>query len=172
MTVNKLVRNALPFTAVSVADSIPLSAAGVNSFIIAPISLGARMTVGAIWEGCKRDERPLHRKIGYGMLRGTGIPGAVSFFKKSPEPDINAGQLVKLNLDKEKTEDLFSFNVKPATDADEKNAKKDVPQKNAKENAGAKLSRDTNPAAEEPSTNLGVEETAPMDFEKPVNNVP
>lgn len=114
VTLGKLVKSALPFTAVSVADSIPLKyAVGMSSGLIIPISLGARMLVGAVWELNKKEgrDRSVARKISYGMLRGTGLPGAYSFLKKSPAPNYQVGEKIDLPLDSKKTADLFSFKV-------------------------------------------------------------
>ncbi len=111
-TVFQLVRGAVPFTAVSVADSIPLTyATSLHSGIIVAISLGARMTVGAIWELCKKDNRSAPHKVGYGMFRGTGIPGGYQFVTKSPAPDFQPGQTIGMPMDDKQAKDLFAFSV-------------------------------------------------------------
>lgn len=130
-TVPKLLRNALPFMAVGLADGIPLAAAtDLAAYVVMPISAGARMTAGAIWEGSKKDDRPMHRKIGYGMLRGTGYTGAKAFITKQPEPhfvpvgqnqvgqqaavesDTTSASQTKLKLGGQNTQDLFEFALK------------------------------------------------------------
>jgi hypothetical protein len=126
-TVPKLLKNALPFMAVGLADGIPLAAAtDLAAYVVMPISAGARMTAGAIWEESKKDDRPMYRKIGYGMLRGTGYTGAKAFITKQPEPNfVPLGQQqaaietdsahanqTKLKLGGQNTQDLFEFSLK------------------------------------------------------------
>jgi hypothetical protein len=129
-TVPKLLRNALPFMAVGLADGIPLAAAtDLAAYVVMPISAGARMTAGAIWEGSKKDDRPMHHKIGYGMLRGTGFTGVKAFVTKQPEPNfMPVGQQqaaiesdhdnqTKLKLGGQNTQDLFEFSLKHPSSA-------------------------------------------------------
>lgn len=111
-TVPKLLKNALPFMAVGLADGIPLAAATeLGAVVVMPISAGARMTAGAIWEGSKKDERHIGRKIGYGMLRGTGFTGARAFVMKQPETNYSPADHTKIKLGKQNTQDMFEFAV-------------------------------------------------------------
>lgn len=113
----RMLKSAIPFSAVSAADGIPLKyAAGLSTWQILPISLAARMGLGVTLEAMK-SERKMHAdkghttptQIGHGVLRGTGLTGAYYFFKPSPEPNLQAGNEIPLHLDKQDLDALFSL---------------------------------------------------------------
>lgn len=124
---SKLIKSGIPFSALSVAESIPLKyAAGFSTLSIAPISLAARMALGVGLELYQKDDRqdmyqdkphPNASRIGYGMLRGTGLPGLYYMLTPSPEPDLNAHASIDLHFDQPTLQRLFeAASTAPATD--------------------------------------------------------
>lgn len=115
VTVKRFLGNAIPFTLVSTADSIPLKyAANWSTWEILPVSFGARMIMGMILEHTPR-ERAKHNKKGdgwpkryaHGAYRGTGIPGIISIFRKYPDPQLAEGTTFPLRFKKKQLVTLF-----------------------------------------------------------------
>ena len=122
----RAVKSAIPFSLVSMADAIPLKyAAGLSTWQIVPISLAARMTYGAIAEmkSRKHEHWPTQGRVGYGMLRGTGIPGMVGMIRPSKGAEFNPGDTGELHLNPEWVSGLFTAgeNINVLMKADESN---------------------------------------------------
>jgi hypothetical protein len=105
---------AIPFSAVSTLDAVPLKfAAGMSFWQIAPISLAARMALGVGLETSKKyhslkgKNYPVQTRIGYGMLRGTGLTGAYHMITTGPEPDLKEGAVIAVHLPKKHMQKLF-----------------------------------------------------------------
>ncbi|WP_373531186.1 hypothetical protein [Vampirovibrio sp.] len=113
-TGKNFVMAAIPFSAISALDAVPLKyAAGMSFWQIAPISLAARMALGVGLESSQK-YRTLkgthHRRstrIGYGMLRGTGLTGAYRMVTTGPEPDLKEGTVISVHLPKKHMQKLF-----------------------------------------------------------------
>lgn len=116
VTLKNITRSALPFTLVSVADAVPLKyATGMSSWIILPISLGARMTLGIALEHTKSEKRKHDeqehswpRRYGHGMLRGTGLTGLYHLVRRSPNPELTTGESIPLYFKKRDFATLFA----------------------------------------------------------------
>lgn len=117
VTARQIGKSALPFTLISAADAIPLKyAAGMSSWIILPISLGARMVLGAALEHTKGErrwhEKRQHRsaslRYGHGVLRGTGLTGVYYLLHPSPNPDLAAGKTIPVHFSEEALNGLFA----------------------------------------------------------------
>lgn len=113
-TGKSLLRAAIPFSAVSTLDAIPLKyAAGMGFWQIAPISLAARMALGVGLEmsekhrSLKNKKYPTQTRVGYGMLRGTGLTGVYRSITRSPEPDLKEGAVIAVHLPKKHMTKLF-----------------------------------------------------------------
>jgi hypothetical protein len=124
-----LILAAIPFSAVSTLDAVPLKfAAGMSFWEIAPISLAARMALGVGLETSKKyrslkgKNYPVQTRIGYGMLRGTGLTGAYRMVTTGPEPDLKEGAVISVHLPKKHMQKLFeagnSINTVEATPDD------------------------------------------------------
>lgn len=104
----------IPFTVISAVDAIPLKfAAGMNFWQITPISLAARMATGVAWEMSGKNKNspangyPAQTRVGYGMLRGTGLTGAYHMVTTSPEPNLKEGAIISLRLPQKDMDKLF-----------------------------------------------------------------
>lgn len=109
-----LILAAIPFSAISSLDAVPLKvAAGMNFWEIAPISLAARMALGVGLETSKKyrslkgKKHHAQTRIGYGMLRGTGLTGAYRMMTTGPEPDLKEGAVIAVHLPKKHMQKLF-----------------------------------------------------------------
>lgn len=105
---------AIPYSAVSALDAVPLKlAAGMGFWEIAPISLAARMAMGVGLEMNDKKKKspaanyPIQTRVGYGMLRGTGLTGAYHFVTTSPEPNLKEGAVIAVHLPKQHMAKLF-----------------------------------------------------------------
>lgn len=105
---------AIPFSAVSALDALPLKlAAGMGFWEITPISLAARMALGVGLEMNDKKKQspaanyPIQTRVGYGMLRGTGLTGAYHFVTTSPEPNLKEGAVIPVHLPKQHMDKLF-----------------------------------------------------------------
>ncbi len=109
-TLKQTVIRQLPYTAVSVGTSVPLSTAtDMNRWVIMPIALGARMALGAgmaLFNDRLDGHNPLY-KMGYGMWEGTGVPRAWKFITKDPEPDFHPGDTIPLYFNQKALELFF-----------------------------------------------------------------
>lgn len=104
----------IPFTLISAVDAIPLKyAAGMSFWQITPISLAARMAAGVAWEMSGKNKNspangyPAQTRVGYGMLRGTGLTGAYHMLTTSPEPNLKEGAIISLRLPQKDMDKLF-----------------------------------------------------------------
>lgn len=105
----------LPFSIISAADAIPLKyAAGMSFWQIAPISMAARMAMGTAWEMSGKHKNspakgyPVQTRIGYGMLRGTGLTGAYQLMTTAPEPNLKEGAIISVRLPEKDLKRLFA----------------------------------------------------------------
>ncbi len=106
--------SAIPFTAISAVDAVPLKyAAGLGFWQITPISLAARMAMGAAWEMSGKNKNspakgyPVQTRVGYGMLRGTGLTGAYHMMTTSAEPNLKEGAIISVRLPQKDMAKLF-----------------------------------------------------------------
>ncbi len=109
-----IMKAAIPFSLVSAADSIPLTlATSMSTWQIFPISLAARMALGVGYELSDKSKNspaqkyPTHTRVGYGMLRGTGLTGVYQMVTTGPEPDLRKGSVIAVNLSKAEMNQLF-----------------------------------------------------------------
>ena len=116
VTPKKVVKSALPFSAISLADGLPLKlATNMSTWQILPISLVARMALGAALE-TGQSEKKWHAKrghqgptrLGHGMLRGTGATGMYYLLKPGPTPDLSSGKTIPLHFEENDIHSLFS----------------------------------------------------------------
>lgn len=113
-TGKRIMMAGIPFSAVSALDAVPLKfAAGMGFWEITPISLAARMALGVGLEMNDKKKKspaanyPVQTRVGYGMLRGTGLTGAYQFVKTGPELDLKEGDIIPVRLPKEHMAKLF-----------------------------------------------------------------
>ncbi len=113
-TAKGILLSAVPFTAITAVDAIPLKlAAGMGYWQITPISMAARMAMGAAWEMSGKNKNspangyPAQTRVGYGMLRGTGLTGAYHMVTTSPEPNLKEGAIISLRLPQKDMDKLF-----------------------------------------------------------------
>jgi hypothetical protein len=123
ITQGHAVKSATPFLMVSSADYIPLTlATNMPSLAVAGISMGARMLYGATHETLIKKEgrdRPLYRKIGYGMLRGTGLPAIYTLTKATPAFRCRTGDALMVEFRPETVDQLFQAQNQTTVDAQE-----------------------------------------------------
>lgn len=114
-TAKRLLMAAVPFSAASAVDAVPLKlAAGMGFWEITPISLAVRMALGVGLElHDKRQTSPVkdypnQTRVGYGMLRGTGLTGVYHFMTTSPEPNLKEGAVISVRLPEQDMNKLFT----------------------------------------------------------------
>ncbi len=113
-TKKRIFKSNMASTIAGSTTSVTLHAVGVFAF---PYAVGARVLAGAVYEGVAGDkEQPLTKRLGKGAYKGTGIPGAIHFVKKSPNPVYEPGDAIALRMDPEALAELFAATPNPDAD--------------------------------------------------------
>ncbi|MBX2861758.1 MAG: hypothetical protein KTR14_11040 [Vampirovibrio sp.] len=111
-TIGKVAKDSVPYIAVGLADGIPLTAAtNLPGLAVLGISIGARMTLGTIFEFAEkengREHWPTPGRAGYGMLRGTGLTAVAYVLGRAENPDFQPGDDIEVYLDPKGLEELY-----------------------------------------------------------------
>lgn len=109
-TFGDTVKQQLPYTAVTLGTSLPLRyGADMNRWVVLPITVGARMVLGAGMALFDDDlaGKNAAQRVGYGLWQGTGIPRAWRFITKDPEPNFQGGEEIPLYFNETALETFF-----------------------------------------------------------------
>lgn len=109
-TVMKFAKDSLPLYLAYYGAWVPLTfGTNLGALVVTPIDVGARMAAGAVHEVIRNDDptKSVAQKVGYGVYRGTGIPGALGVFKTDKEAHFDVGANIPLKLEPDAVNGLF-----------------------------------------------------------------
>lgn len=111
LTVKESVVQQLPTTVLGLGVTLPLSITGAASGVaMIPVGIGVRMVSGsafAMSDKSKYKTKPVHQRVAYGAMDGSGLIRTIGFLGKYPEPEYKAGETIPLYFNPKGLEELF-----------------------------------------------------------------
>lgn len=113
ITIQRIARKGGPLTLVSTATSIPLGvASSLGGGVIYAITLGARMTTGAVQGLFTRNTgHGALARVADGAFYGTGVTPTWEFLSKDDELDIANGSIIMVKLPPESVKRLYDLDT-------------------------------------------------------------
>lgn len=132
----RVLKAAVPFGMISAMNSVPLTlATSMSNWQIFPISLAIRMAAGVGYEMKYRDrspvkDYPVQTRVGFGMIRGTGLNGVYQLIVPGREPDLRKGSVIEIQLPQKDLDQLFIAGVQSGAPNSDTVAEESKPEDN------------------------------------------